>query len=59
MERCGLCPNEKAYSSIMNVYARARDVGRAELWFRNMEEAGVQPDHVAYNIMINAYDMSP
>ena len=47
MESCGLPPNHKAYSSIMNVYARARDVTGAEMWFRKMMQAGLQPDHVA------------
>jgi pentatricopeptide repeat protein len=50
-------PNSVPFNTVLNACARARNVPRAEQWLNTMQEAGIKPDRVSYNVMIKAHSI--
>lgn len=44
----------EAYNAIIHVCTQAVDMERAEMYFHQMENRGIEPTVVTYNLVINA-----
>lgn len=45
----------QSFNTVINACAAVRDPARAERWFNKMEEDGVRPTQITYNIMVKAH----
>ncbi|KAL4566997.1 hypothetical protein LXL04_022567 [Taraxacum kok-saghyz] len=50
----GMPLDEKAYTNIICYYGKAGRSDEASIVFKQMQEEGIKPGHVSYNIMMNA-----
>ena len=55
MERRNAEANKYHFNAAINVMVKSKQSRRAEQWLIFMQEAGVQPDMVSYNSVMQAY----